>query len=209
MNRRQHMKNLLLTVFWILIPLLFFAQNADIDILRQINLNRNKDFDSFFRAVTHSAGPVAFAVPLLLLLAASIKKNQKLKRKAIVMVMSVLTAVVITTTLKYTINRPRPFETYSFIEKVTSGGSPSFPSGHTTDAFVLAAALSLAFRRWYIIGPAYLWAVAIAYSRMGLGVHYPVDVLVGILIGSGAALLWHLLYLREEKARKEKQNKKV
>lgn len=126
-----------------------------------------------------------------------------LRRKAVIMVCSVLTAVIVTTTLKHSINRPRPFETYDFIEKVTSGGSPSFPSGHTSDAFVLATALSLAFPRRYVIVPAYLWAAAIAYSRMSLGVHYPVDVLVGILIGSGAALLWHLIYLGKQKSGEE------
>jgi undecaprenyl-diphosphatase len=195
------MKNFFLTVFWILIPLLFFAQNADIDLLREINLNRNKALDPFLRGITHTAGPVAFVVPLLLLVVASIKKNRKLKRKAVIMVISVLTAVIVTTTLKYTINRPRPFETYSFIEKVTSGGSPSFPSGHTTDAFVLATALSLAFPRRHIIWPAFLWATAIAYSRMSLGVHYPADVLVGILIGTGAALLWHIIFSSRQESR--------
>ena len=174
-----------------LLPLLSVAQNADIELLKTINQNRNRDFDPFFRAVTHTAGPVAFITPLLLLGVGLFQKNKRLKQKALFLVASVATAVIITTTLKYVINRPRPFETYSFIEKVTSGGSPSFPSGHTTDAFVIATALSIAFPRWYIMISSFIWATAIAYSRMGLGVHYPMDVLVGILIGSGSALIWY------------------
>lgn len=172
------------------------AQNADIEILKQINLNRNKALDPFFRGITHTAGPIAFSVPLILLGLAFYKKSKPLKQKSVYLLLAVITAVLITTSLKYTINRPRPFETYSFIEKVTSGGSPSFPSGHTTDAFVIATALSLAFPGWLVVAPSFLWAFAIAYSRMGLGVHYPVDVLVGIMIGSGSALFW--FYLRKK-----------
>jgi undecaprenyl-diphosphatase len=93
------------------------------------------------------------------------------------------------------VNKPRPFITYDFIQKITSGGSPSFPSGHTTDAFVTAAVLSLAFRKWYVIVPVYLWALLVAYSRMDLGVHYPSDVLAGMCLGTVMAFIgyrvWH------------------
>ncbi len=179
-----------------LLPFFVQSQNADIELLKAINLNRNRELDPFFRGITHTAGPVAFVVPLLILFYAIYIKNNLLKKRATFLIISVATAVIITTSLKYTIQRPRPFETYTFIEKVTSGGSPSFPSGHTTDAFVIATALSLAFPRKWIVIPFYLWAMAIAYSRMGLGVHYPVDVLVGIIIGSGASLGWYF-YLRK------------
>jgi undecaprenyl-diphosphatase len=48
----------------------------------------------------------------------------------------------------------------------------------------MAAAISLLFTRKKIIIPVYTWAVLVAYSRMALGVHYPSDVLAGILIGT-------------------------
>lgn len=190
-----------IVILFVSFPFILLAQNVDIELLKHINLNRNKDFDGFFRALTHTAGPVAFSLPLLLLGFSFVKKLKSLKQKSFYLIFSVLTAVIITTFLKHTINRPRPFETYSFIEKVTSGGSPSFPSGHTTDAFVIASALSIAFPRWYVIVPSFLWATAIAYSRMDLGVHYPVDVLFGILIGSGSAILWY--FIRKKQLIKE------
>ena len=73
--------------------------------------------------------------------------------------------------------------------KETNGRSPSFPSGHTSGAFSFATSLTIACPKWYIAGPAYIWAGAVGYSRMDLGVHYPSDVLAGAIIGVGSAYL--------------------
>lgn len=89
--------------------------------------------------------------------------------------------------MKYGFNRKRPFVTYpDLITKKSEAGSPSFPSGHTSQAFATATSLSLAYPKWYVIAPSLLWAGAVGYSRMELGVHYPSDVLVGALIGIGS-----------------------
>jgi membrane-associated phospholipid phosphatase len=108
-------------------------------------------------------------------------------RNSLYVASSVAAVVILTNLMKYTINRPRPFVTYSFIEKESSGGSPSFPSGHTSEAFALATSLSMAYPKWYIIAPSFIWAGAVGYSRMDLGVHYPSDVLAGAVLGAGCA----------------------
>ncbi|GAB1418232.1 phosphatase PAP2 family protein [Bacteroidales bacterium] len=180
--------------------LLLIGQNTDIELLKEINLNRNRVLDPLFRALTHTAGPVAFITPLVVLAIALRKKTEKLKKKAIYLIVAVLTAVLITTSLKYAVKRPRPFETYDFIEKMTSGGSPSFPSGHTTDAFVIATATSIAFPSFAVIFPFFLWAGLVAYSRMALGVHYPVDVLVGIFIGLASSAVWFVVFRKKIKS---------
>lgn len=179
---------------YILIILLFpsiciFSQNVDIDILRDINLNRNKQLDGVFRGVTNSVGPVAVGVPLILYGVSMINCDSINKQKAIFIGVSVISATVLTTILKRTFNRPRPFITYPDIEKATSGGSASFPSGHTSDAFAFATSLSMAYPKWYIIAPSYVWASAVGYSRMDLGVHYPSDVFFGAILGAGSAVL--------------------
>jgi membrane-associated phospholipid phosphatase len=98
-------------------------------------------------------------------------------------------ALGISTVSKITINRPRPYTTYpSLIFNKGKVGDHSFPSGHTTAAFATATSLSLAFPKWYVIAPSYAYAAAIAYSRMYLGVHYPTDVLGGIISGAGSSL---------------------
>jgi membrane-associated phospholipid phosphatase len=96
--------------------------------------------------------------------------------------------------LKKIVNRPRPFVTYSDIfQKDSHVGPYSFPSGHTSSAFALATSVSLCYPQWYIVAPMALWAITVGYSRMYLGVHYPSDVLVGALIGSGCAVLTHYI----------------
>jgi membrane-associated phospholipid phosphatase len=125
-----------------------------------------------------------------------IQKDNTLKNKGYYIGATLLSSTIITTTLKFTIDRDRPFVTYPDIQKLTGAGSPSFPSGHTSEAFATATSLSLAFPKWYVIAPSMLWASAAGYSRMHLGVHYPSDVLVGALIGSGSAWLCHELNKR-------------
>lgn len=116
-----------------------------------------------------------------------------MKKKAIEMIESALVNIGITTALKYSINRERPFVTYPDIVKKSRAVTPSFPSGHTSAAFETATSLSLSYPKWYIIIPSYTWAGTIGYSRMHLGVHYPSDVIVGAIIGSGSAWLTHAI----------------
>jgi membrane-associated phospholipid phosphatase len=91
--------------------------------------------------------------------------------------------------MKQGFKRERPFKTYPELDKQSDGGSYSFPSGHTSSAFANATALSIAFPKWYVIAPSFVWASAVGYSRMDLGVHYPSDVLAGAIVGSGSAYL--------------------
>ncbi|MBI3795170.1 MAG: phosphatase PAP2 family protein [Nitrospinae bacterium] len=63
----------------------------------------------------------------------------------------------------------------------------SFPSGHTQTAFSVAMFLVLLFRRHAVLW--FLWACAVGVSRVYLGVHFPVDALVGALVGTTATYL--------------------
>ncbi len=179
-----------------------FSQNADIRILREINLNRNVHLDGTFKTITNSITPVSVAAPFLVFGTGLLKKDKDLQQKGFVLGASFLVNAAITTSLKKIINRPRPYETYTDIEKLTSGGSGSFPSGHTSEAFATATSLSLAFPKWYVIAPSFVYASAVGYSRMHLGVHYPSDVLAGAIVGAGSAYLCY-------KAQKWINHKKV
>lgn len=170
-----------------------YSQNLDIDILRDINLNRDRYLDNTFRGITNSADYVSFGVPVILLGTGLLIKNSITTQNALFIGASVLTAAAFSTAIKYSVNRPRPFETYPDIQKCADGGSPSFPSGHTSDAFALATAASLAYPKWYLIAPAYIWAGAVGYSRMDLGVHYPSDVIFGAIVGAGSAYVCYVI----------------
>ena len=166
-----------------------FSQNVDIDLLRNINNNRNKNLDNTFKFISDGVGIVSFGTPAIVLGTGLITGDSALKNKGLYIGASIILSSGISTLMKYSINRERPFNKYPFIEKVSTGGSPSFPSGHTSDAFTTATSLSLAFPKWYVIVPSFSWAAAVGYSRMHLGVHYPSDVLMGAIIGSGSSYL--------------------
>lgn len=187
------MKNYIFLAFLGLFSLQLSAQNLDITLLKKINLERNTALDPTFKLITNSVSPIGIATPLVVTTIGLIQKDKSLQNKGVYIGATLLTSAVITTTLKYTVHRDRPFVTYPEIEQLTSAGSPSFPSGHTSEAFATATSLSLAFPKWYVIAPSFLWASAAGYSRMHLGVHYPSDVLVGAIIGSGSAWLCHEL----------------
>ena len=169
------------------------SQNIDIRLLREINLNRNRKLDNMFRGVTKSIIPVSIGTPVIVYSIGLIKKDTTLKRKGVYIEETILVSGLVSTVLKYSINRERPFVTYPDIEKISGGATPSFPSGHSSDAFATATSLSIAFPKWYVIAPSFVWASAVAYSRMDLGVHYPSDVLAGAIIGSGSAYLTYKL----------------
>jgi undecaprenyl-diphosphatase len=61
----------------------------------------------------------------------------------------------------------------------------SFPSGHTSAAFMMATIIS--YFMPVLIVPLFGWAILIALSRVVLGVHFPTDTLMGIILGMGSA----------------------
>lgn len=90
--------------------------------------------------------------------------------------------------LKNSLRRPRPQEAVpGFRSLVRAGDQFSFPSGHSSGAFLLATTLLVAYGP--VAAPLYLWALAVAVSRILLGVHFPGDTVAGALMGCGITLL--------------------
>jgi len=180
-----------------LLSLMQNLHTLDIGILKVIYESRIQALDSTFIVITNSAGVIAFGLPLILLIIANRKKNQESRRNALIILVSVAISAIIANILKYTFDMPRPYEIYPFIVKLSYGGSPSFPSGHTADAFAFAVAVSLVFPKRQIIIPSLIWAMLIGYSRMCLGVHFPSDVLGGAIIGTVSAY-GYVLYTKRK-----------
>ena len=84
--------------------------------------------------------------------------------------------------LKALIDRPRPPLRYAEPKPlVPTPHDASFPSGHAATSFVAATMLSFAFPRLRL--PFALLAAAVAFSRVYVGVHYPLDVIGGAVLG--------------------------
>lgn len=83
--------------------------------------------------------------------------------------------------LKNTLRRNRPFCVLAIESQVKPSDRFSFPSGHTSAAFAFAIVCMQFFPLLSL--PLLLLAAAIGFSRIVLGVHYPTDILMGVLLG--------------------------
>jgi membrane-associated phospholipid phosphatase len=183
------MRNYLVFLTCLFFSFKLFGQNLDINILKKINSTNNLPSDNFFKFVSDYNSAVIVGVPLCIGVIGLINHDRDMQMNSGGIILANAINFGLTEVLKYSIDRPRPFETYPFITKKSGGGNPSFPSGHTSAAFVTATSLSLAYPKWYIIVPSFAWAGTVAYSRMYLGVHYPSDVLGGIIVGMGSSFI--------------------
>lgn len=184
---------LFISLFFVQLSCSVFAQNIDIDILKNININRNKSLDAGFHFLSDADIFVVIATPTLLTSVGLFKKDSILTRKGLYVFASVATTFALTTAIKYAVHRQRPYISYPFLDNQSVESDYSFPSGHTSSAFGVATSVSLAFPKWYVVAPAYTWASLTAYSRLHLGVHYPSDVLAGAFVGAGCAVLTHYI----------------
>lgn len=90
------------------------------------------------------------------------------------------------------VNRPRPFEVGAIQELVFHRPSYSFPSDHA------AALFAVAFSIWFsgskkLAILVFILAIIISFYRVATGIHFPSDIIAGIVIGLVAALLIRLL----------------
>ncbi|MBW5446013.1 phosphatase PAP2 family protein [Cohnella sp. CFH 77786] len=87
--------------------------------------------------------------------------------------------------------RNRPFVHHHVMQLIGHPANASFPSDHATGGFAIAVSIWLVKRK-----PGRLWlaaAACIGFSRIWTGVHYPLDVIAGALIGSVSAFAVHRL----------------
>lgn len=185
-----------IALFLIVVPLSVFPQKLDNNILEAIHTPEAVSSDGFFRVMSDSYIYGITGVPVTLAIAGLIRKDNEMLRNAGVIVAGTLIDFGITYGFKYSVKRDRPFVESPLLFKNKSEHpweDYSFPSGHTSTTFATATSLSLQYPEWYVIVPSFAWASTVAYSRMHLGVHYPTDVLGGVVIGAGSAFLTHYL----------------
>lgn len=180
-------------ILLLLFTLKFFsvsAQSADARLLEHFNSGFHPGPDKAWRFVSDVSGPIDFGAPVTIFFIGLARGDKDLEMKAYETGASLLIAAGSGLVLKEIVRRDRPFVKFPgiFFKKQNESGY-SFPSNHTSLAFATATSLSLAFPRWYVIAPSFVFATATGYSRLYLGVHYPSDVLAGAIIGAGSAFL--------------------
>ena len=87
------------------------------------------------------------------------------------------------------------------IHRVHCGSGKSFPSAHATNHFGIAVFLiGVFYRKWKAILPiGILWAAAISFAQVYVGVHYPIDVFCGMILGISLGLLSLFIYRTVER----------
>ena len=95
------------------------------------------------------------------------------------------------TIIKKSVERPRPCHTFSnpaeINLRVHCGGGYSFPSSHATNHFAIAFFLILLFKNIWkrsLKFTFFIWAFSISFAQIYVGVHYPIDILAGSILGT-------------------------
>lgn len=147
----------------------------------------NPFFDKIMPIITKLGdfGMIWISISLILIL------SKKYRRAGIIAMYSLIIAAILGEgIIKHIIARPRPFLEMANIDLlIPKPTSYSFPSGHTASSFAAVTAYAKMINDKRIIIPLVLLACAIAFSRLYLMVHYPTDVLGGIVLGLLSAKL--------------------
>jgi len=158
----------------------------DDSLLLQINPGLvNPVLSVLFGLVTHVGSTLAIVV------LCAIFYLLGYKREAVLIFATIVIGSLATLPLKALVARPRPYSALSTVVSLEQEAGSSFPSGHSERIFALAAVLSK--KRSGKEVSLYLLAFVVAFSRVYLAVHYPLDVLVGSLTGyfvGKATLRW-------------------
>lgn len=163
-------------------------QQLDDRIMINLADNRTPGQTGFFMFLSNTNRYGSIGIPAGLLVGGIVGHNQAMRENSLYVASSTAISFGLTALIKHLVKRPRPFVQNIHIIPVYRAQGYSFPSGHTSSGIAAATALSVAYPKWYVIAPAFLWAGSVSYSRMYLGVHYPTDVGAGALLGAGSAV---------------------
>lgn len=158
-----------------------------------------EEYDLFWTTVTNFSTWIPF---LLLVLYLILKKYPK--REALFVVLTILLMALFVNTItdltKYSVARLRPnndTEINTLIRILKSPTTYSFFSGHSSSSFSLTTLFVLFLRnkyRWCWLF--YIWPILFVMSRIFVGVHFPIDIIVGASVGILSAVFFYFLYVR-------------
>ncbi len=209
----NYLKNLFIELFINLDKIISF----DIKLFLKINGYNNPNLDIFMYLVSN---PYIWIFLYLLFLVGIIMKEKKFFWLPILILIIGIGITDFTSVhlFKETIRRLRPCHNPQLIDLVHTvgkhcGGKYGFISTHAANAFMIITFLSYFFRNKIITISLIFWGLLISYSRIYLGVHYPLDVLSGaiwgIIIGALSILIYKYLYNYMQKAYYFKKKRRI
>ena len=171
--------------------------SLDTELFVYLNGLGSETYDGFWLMITKQYNWIPLFLFLLYLIYNKLGAKQSLYLLLFVAILLVLTDQT-ANLFKNGVQRLRPCnnpEINSFIRIVQARNSFSFFSGHATSSMGVASFLYLIFRNdfkyfWLL----FLWPLIFAYSRIYLGLHYPLDIISGYLCGIILAFLMFKLY---------------
>ena len=172
----------------------FFSLDADFLLYIQDHI-RCGILDHFFPYITHLGTAGSFWI----LLTAVLMCFKKTRRAAVCSAIALLGSLILNNMiLKPLVGRVRPYEVIEGLKLIGKRATdPSFPSGHTAASIASAVALCRFLKKRYSI-PLLALALLIGFSRLYIGIHYPTDVLTGLLdgiaLGIGGILIENVMY---------------
>ncbi len=173
----------------------------DKELFLWLNNMGSTTWDSFWMFVTNKLSSTPIYLGLLIL---SYKKLGF--KKTILLLMTIALLITVTDQLsnffKYGVQRLRPcydpdVNSLMRLVKNSCGGKFGYFSAHAANASAVAFFFVFLFRKQvkYLGIALIIWALVVAYSRVYIGVHFPLDVITGLLIGLLMSWLFTKLYI--------------
>jgi undecaprenyl-diphosphatase len=107
---------------------------------------------------------------------------KKQKAKLVQLALALAIGYLLIVSLKYIVDRPRPYQSYPEIKTIIEKTDPSFPSTHAFFSLLCYSFIPKRFRKFVLLYAIY-FLLLIPLGLVYTGVHYPSDVIVGAAIG--------------------------
>jgi undecaprenyl-diphosphatase len=187
-----------LAVYFVFLSPNLFSQespNLDVRLFRTIN-DAQTVASGAVECIDQTSVPLFVSLPAGLLLWGVLGDNHSALDTGFLTLSSQVLVLGVTSAVKAVVDRPRPFEVLRNVKvkRLSSVSGSSFPSGHAAQAFAIATILAYQ-APWFVSIPAVVWAGYVGYARIYVGVHYPSDILAGIV--TGIALSYAVYQYRE------------
>lgn len=161
-------------------------QKLDTDFFIYLNNLGVEQYDEFWKWITRIYVWIPFFLAVLYLITRNFSKEISLKVIGY-LVGLIITVISFTEMVRNLVGRLRPnnnTELGELIRILHQPDSYSFFSGHASNSFALTTFVVLVLRKkqswiWLL----YIWPVLFSFSRIYVGVHYPSDILIGIIVG--------------------------